>query len=262
VTTARAAAQLLGNEASIGYAANAAAHLAFARQDWAGIVAAGNPLYRLGSGSSVFEPGVFGWRELYDEALIAMGRLAEARRDVRESLDLAADRGRRSVLARLSRPEAALALADGDAGQARRALEEGVEHAAAACGPFDQALVRDALGRLLRRQGERRRAAVQLRAALDGYEQLRAAPFLDRCAAELAACGLHPVRRAPGATGLTPRQHAVAHLTARGLTNQQIAAELVISVKTVEHHLGSVFAKLGVSTRTQLAARLAAGRQT
>jgi len=60
VATARAAAQLLGNEASHGYAANAAAHLAFARQDWAGIVAAGAPLYKLGSRDGTFEPGVLG----------------------------------------------------------------------------------------------------------------------------------------------------------------------------------------------------------
>jgi ATP/maltotriose-dependent transcriptional regulator MalT len=262
VATARAAAQLLGNEASHGYAANAAAHLAFARQDWAGIVAAGAPLYKLGSRDGTFEPGVFGWRELYDEALITVGRLAEARRDVQESLDLAMDRGRRSTLARLSRPQAALAMADGDARRARWTLEEGIEHAAAGCCPFDQALVHDALGRLLRRQGERRRAASHLQAALDRYEQLRAAPFLSRCRDELAACGLHPARRAPGPTGLTPREHAVVHLAARGLTNRQIAAELVISVKTVEYHLGSVFAKLGVSTRTQLAARLAEGQTT
>ncbi len=262
VAAARAAAEQLGNEGSHGYAANAAAHLAFARQDWPAIVAAVTPLYRLGSQDGVFEPGVLACRELYAEALIATGRLAEARRDLQEYLDLARDRGRRSTLARLSRPQAALALADGDAGQARCALEEGVEHAAAACGPFDQALVHDALGRLLRRQGERRRAASHLQAARAHYARLRATPFLSRCGDELAACGLHPARRVPGPSGLTPREHAVVHLTARGLTNRQIAAELVISVKTVEYHLGSVFAKLGVSTRTQLAARLAEDRTT
>jgi DNA-binding CsgD family transcriptional regulator len=49
----------------------------------------------------------------------------------------------------------------------------------------------------------------------------------------------------------------IASLVTRGLTNKEIADELVISVKTVEHHLGSVFGKLGVSNRTQLFAAMA-----
>ena len=55
---------------------------------------------------------------------------------------------------------------------------------------------------------------------------------------------------------LTAREQGVAGLVIRGLTNREIAAELVISVKTVEHHLGSVFGKLGVSNRTQLFAAM------
>jgi ATP/maltotriose-dependent transcriptional regulator MalT len=260
VAAAATAAQQLGNEASLGFAANAAAHLAFARQDWPGVVAAGLPLYGLSNRDGIFEPGVLRWRELYQEGLIAVGQLAEARRDIEESLDLAHDRGRRSMLARLSRPQAALALASGHADQARCVLEEGIEHAEAVCGPFDQALLLDALGRLLRRQGERRQAASRLQAAIDRYGLLRAAPFLGRCGDELAACGLHPAPRVPGPMRLSPREQAVVRLTVRGLTNRQIASELVISVKTVECHLANVFSKLGVSTRTQLAAKVAEAR--
>lgn len=257
VAAAGTVAQLLGNGPSRGYAANAAVHLAFARLDWQGIVAAGSPLYGLDSAEGIFEPGVMGWREFYQEGLIAVGRVGDARRDVEECLELALDRGRRSTLARLSRPRAALALADDDANRARCALEEGIQHAEAACGPFDQALLHDALGRQLRRQGERRQAASHLQIALDRYDQLRAMPFLRRCSDEFAACGLRPAPRVPGPTGLSPREQSVVRLTVRGLTNRQIASELVISVKTVECHLGSVFAKLGVSTRTELAAKLA-----
>jgi DNA-binding NarL/FixJ family response regulator len=261
VATASKTAQLLGNESSYAYAANAAAHLGFARHDWPAIIAAGTPLFHLDSRDGAFEPGILGWREHYDEALIAVGRLDEARRDLKDSLQLAARRGRRSTLARLGRPQAALALADGHPRQAERALEEGIEHAEAACGPFEQALLHDALGRLLRRQGERRRAASHLQAAHDGYSRLGAVPFLSRCGDELAACGLHPSRGTPGPTGLSPRELAIVRLVARGLTNRQIATELVISVKTVEYHLGNAFAKFGVSTRTQLAAQLGQGQQ-
>lgn len=259
---AAAAAARLGDAAGRTLAANAAVHVAFARRDWPAVVAAATPLYGLASRDGAFEPGAFPWRERYQEALIGVGRHDQARRDMAEWGEVAAARGRRSVLARLARPQAALAQALGHPAQARHALEEGMEHARAACGPFDQALLHDALGLLLRRQGARRQAAGHLAEALDGYARLGAAPFTDRCAAELAACGIHPFQRdltaAAPRSVLTAREDAVARLAAQGLTNRQIAAELVISVKTVEHHLGTVFAKVGVTNRTQLVTRLGA----
>ena len=51
----------------------------------------------------------------------------------------------------------------------------------------------------------------------------------------------------------------MARLVAAGRTNREVAAELIVSPKTVEYHLGHVFAKVGVRSRTELAARLAAG---
>jgi ATP/maltotriose-dependent transcriptional regulator MalT len=56
-----------------------------------------------------------------------------------------------------------------------------------------------------------------------------------------------------GLNGLTPRERDVATLVARGYSNQRIADELVISKRTVEMHVGNLFAKLGVSSRTELA---------
>jgi non-specific serine/threonine protein kinase len=57
--------------------------------------------------------------------------------------------------------------------------------------------------------------------------------------------------------GLTPREHQVAHLLARGLTNRAIAGELVISQQTAETHVKRILAKLRVGSRSQLAARAA-----
>jgi DNA-binding CsgD family transcriptional regulator len=48
----------------------------------------------------------------------------------------------------------------------------------------------------------------------------------------------------------------VARLVCAGKSNREVAAELIISVKTVGYHLGNTYAKLGVNTRTQLAALL------
>ena len=52
---------------------------------------------------------------------------------------------------------------------------------------------------------------------------------------------------------LTPQERSVARLVASGLANREVAAELLVSVKTVEVHLTRIYAKLGVKSRAQLA---------
>ncbi|MDT5094406.1 MAG: hypothetical protein QOH60_3769, partial [Mycobacterium sp.] len=60
-------------------------------------------------------------------------------------------------------------------------------------------------------------------------------------------------RPSSGWESLTPAERDVVKLVAEGLTNKEVAAQLFISPRTVQSHLAHVFAKLGVSTRTQLA---------
>ena len=80
--------------------------------------------------------------------------------------------------------------------------------------------------------------------------------------AELAAAELARVggRRGASGGGLSPSEQRVAELVAGGLSNKEIAARLYVSPHTVETHLSSAYAKLGVRTRTQLAQRLNAPR--
>jgi ATP/maltotriose-dependent transcriptional regulator MalT len=108
-------------------------------------------------------------------------------------------------------------------------------------------------GRLLRRTGQRRMAVERLRRANDFYLALRAAPFLARTEHELAACHL-PASGAKEQTvlALTSRETEVAHLVGKGLSNPEIAAELFISRKAVEYHLGNIYAKCGLQGRQQL----------
>jgi DNA-binding CsgD family transcriptional regulator len=83
-------------------------------------------------------------------------------------------------------------------------------------------------------------------AAADEFERLGAAAPLPG-QGRLAAQG-----RLPG--GLTPRQAEILALVAEGKSNREIAAELVISQKTVARHLENIFAKLGVGSRSAAAA--------
>ena len=62
----------------------------------------------------------------------------------------------------------------------------------------------------------------------------------------------------PALPGLTPAEQAVARLVAAGHTNKQAAAELYVSVKTVEFHLGHIFDKLGIRSRRDLTACIGA----
>ena len=84
---------------------------------------------------------------------------------------------------------------------------------------------------------------------------LRARPYVERCEQELAACGLAPAKRSVfDPSRLTAQELAVARLVAVGMSNRQVAAELFISIKTVQFHLTHIYAKLGVSSRAELAA--------
>ncbi len=118
---------------------------------------------------------------------------------------------------------------------------------------LDQALIRQAYGRLLLAIGERRRATDQLRAAHQILSSCGATPFLDRLAADLDRCGVRAdTRKSRERFSLTDRERDVAVLVARGLTNAEVAAELYVSKKAVEFHLGNIFGKLGITSRRQL----------
>jgi DNA-binding CsgD family transcriptional regulator len=76
---------------------------------------------------------------------------------------------------------------------------------------------------------------------------------------ELLAAGARPRRLVlSGADALTPSERRIAAMAAEGLSNREIAQALFVTPRTVEMHLSSAFRKLGISSRTQLPAALAA----
>jgi DNA-binding CsgD family transcriptional regulator len=136
--------------------------------------------------------------------------------------------------------------------EAGRHLAEAAAGADAAR-PFDRPRIHLLVGEHLRREGARVAAREQLRAALDGFEAIGAAPWAERARAELRASGETARRRDPdGAAELTPQERHIAGLVGRGLTNKEVAAQLYLSPRTIDAHLRNVFGKLGISSRREL----------
>ncbi|MEU6596062.1 helix-turn-helix transcriptional regulator [Streptomyces flaveolus] len=108
-------------------------------------------------------------------------------------------------------------------------------------------------GEWLRRQNRRQDSRAQLGAAYEAFSRMGADGFAERARRELLATGETVRRRTVGAdTGLTHQEAQIARLAGAGHTNGEIAAQLFISPRTVEWHLGNVFAKLGVPSRRHL----------
>lgn len=250
------AASSLPDGASAATAANSAVHLAFCRGDPLATVTAAEVLIET-PGGTIWEPGVMAWAGQYMSALIALGRLDDADRALADHAAVAQRLGRRSALATVARVQGELAVARRHPAEARAAFSTAVTLGAGSSTVLDHARTQALYGRFLRRAGERRAAGDLLRSARDTFTRLGAAPFLDSCDAELAACGL-AVDHSPAAPlhRLTTQEQAVARLVCAGKSNREVAAELVVSVKTVGYHLGNTYAKLGVNSRTQLAALL------
>ena len=125
--------------------------------------------------------------------------------------------------------------------------------------PFERARTELCLGERRRRARRRSDARLPLRSALDTFEHLGAAPWAERARTELAATGETAHRRDPyAAEQLTPQELQVALIVGEGATNKEAGAALFLSPKTIETHLGRVYRKLGVRSRTDLARLLAA----
>jgi len=246
-----------GYERSVVAVAMSRARLAEARGDAAGMVAALDPVRSFPVRDAVDEPGFWAWPDLYAEGLVGVGRAEEADVLLRPHEELAARRGRMSSVARLARARGRVEAALGRFERAADAFERAVDATRRVALPFERAKIELAAGGFVRRTGHRRRAAELLGAALTTFERLGALPYAERCRVELAGSGLHPGSRDRRGAHLTSQELVVARLAAAGRTNQEIAAELVVSVKTVEYHLRNAFQKLGINGRRQLAARLA-----
>lgn len=255
----RAAAERFPTTTALAYSGVAGATLARAREDHDGMLRALEPL-ATGPVRNVLERvGVTPWRVLRAEGFVGAGHLGEADELVSELEAAAAERNAPILRVDVCRLRGMVEAARGREDRARDAFAEGHVAAEAAPLPFSEALLELAFGRFLREVGDRRGAIAQLRAARERFCALGAHPYVGRCDRELEASGVRAVSDAGAPLALSSKERAVAHLVVSGLSNREAAAELYVSVKTVEYHLGNVYAKLGISSRRELSSALAGG---
>lgn len=255
VDAATAAAEALPWWASRAYAATARATLAQAAGDHAEMREALRTFTDPTVRRLVDGVGALPWRVLHVESLLELGMVREADDALAELESRAAGRPFGWPALEAARLRGWCEELRPDPVAVQDAYGRAMDSAGKVQATFSWARLETAYGRYLLETGERRQAVDLLRAARGRFAQLGATPFLVRCDDLLRAAGLHPPA-AGDPLGLTPQEIAVARSVARGRTNQETGAELFVTSRTVAFHLSNIYAKLGISSRRELAAHL------
>jgi DNA-binding CsgD family transcriptional regulator len=186
------------------------------------------------------------------EALVLTGDTVGAAEVVAFLGDAAERSGSTLVRTEHLRCRGLLHATTGDTEAALADLEAAAALAPATGRPLTIARTLLALGASLRRHGARGRARDVLHEARREFEQLESPPWIARVDAELARLGIRT--KGADATALSPTERRIAALVAQGRSNREIAAELIVSLRTVESNLTRAYRKLGIRGRTELAA--------
>ncbi|MEU6251172.1 AAA family ATPase [Streptomyces sp. NPDC047043] len=213
----------------------------------------------LGEAMCAADPPLLHWYGDLAEALVVLGETDAAGSVLHEARTRVSGDAPGSVLAALERAEG---LREAGLGRAKegavrlRAAVEGLRQL-----PLPVELVRTliALGTVERRGRRRSAARAVLGEALETATRIGAAPLAVRARDELARlnAGDRSGEAGAGRPELTPTEARIAELVGGGATNREVAAELFISVKTVEGALSRVYRKVGVRSRTALAHAMA-----
>jgi DNA-binding CsgD family transcriptional regulator len=191
------------------------------------------------------------WRVVAARAQRALGDLDAARALAAEQLGLGRDFGAARPLGE------ALLLSAELADAPIPLLEEAVEVLEASSARLVRARALIGLGAALRRANRRADAREPLAAGRELADALGAPNVAEHARQELLAAGARPRKIVrSGIDALTASELRTARLAAAGATNREIAAELFVTVKTVEDHLGAAYRKLGIRGRRELAAKV------
>jgi ATP/maltotriose-dependent transcriptional regulator MalT len=185
------------------------------------------------------------------EALAGAGRPEEGRALLQEAFDRASTTMKPPwAMAAAARVRGLLAEAEGDLERAESELEAAVAVGREVGRPLELGRSLLALGTVQRRAQRKQAARRTLEEAIAVLEELRARPWAERARRELGRIG---GRKAAG-EGLSTTETEIVELVVAGRSNKEVAQVLHLSPKTVEWNLSKVYRKLGVHSRTELAA--------
>ncbi|MEK0154142.1 AAA family ATPase [Arthrobacter oryzae] len=235
-----------------------------ARADYEGALAVLQPLTELDPWTEK-RVSFWPWQDTYVNALVMTDQLDTADSFLTAFERVPREREVPSDMARMAWARGRLVAAQGDPDTAREHFEASLGHLRGLNRPYLRARVSFAFGQSMRRAGKRRLASSVLRAARDLYDSLGAATYVERCDRELKATGLDvgnlPDPADPVLTAvsdqhlqLTAQERAVAELVAGGATNKEAARTLFLAEKTVQYHLTRLYRKMGIRSRSELAA--------
>jgi DNA-binding CsgD family transcriptional regulator len=179
----------------------------------------------------------------YVEIMLAVGDSEQAHSACSELGEIADSYESAMLTAMVDQARGAVDLAEGDPRSALVPLRHAWQLWHDLEAPYEAARVRVLVGLACRALGDDDTAGMELEAARAAFAQLGAVPDL----AQLDSLG--PSADVFDAHGLTTRELQVLRLVAAGETNKAVAAELVLSERTVDRHVSNIFAKLGVSSR-------------
>ena len=203
----------------------------------------------------VDDPGAFPVAPDLVEALVDVGELEEAEAVTEHLQALSEEQGHPWGLASAKRCRGLIRLASGGYDEQAVAMLAEAADAYRALGlRFDESRSLLALGRMQRRCRKWAAARRSLERAAAVFDEMGSPGWADQARSDLARVG---ARRPTPEGALSQTEERVARLAANGLSNKQIAAELFVTVHTVEKHLSHVYEKLAIRSRGQLVRFLA-----
>ncbi|MFE2062475.1 AAA family ATPase [Streptomyces sp. NPDC059467] len=211
----------------------------------------------LGEAMCAADPPLLHWYGDLAEALVVLGETGAAGDVLRDARARVPDGAPGSVLAALERAEGLREAGLGRAKEGAVRLHTAVDRLRRLPLPMELVRTLIALGAVERRARRRNAAREALAEALETATRIGAAPLAARAGEELARLDAGERGGEAGGPELTPTEARIAELVGGGATNREVAAELFISVKTVEGALSRVYRKFGVRSRTALAHAMA-----
>ncbi len=203
------------------------------------------------------EPGVHATGPILAQALVALGRLDEASSALDDFENVLSETGRLSGRAATARVRGQLVAALGNWEGAERLFAESAEVSEKLGMPVASAHLHLAWGMAATRAGKRKTGARELVLGRSMSERLGARAYALLAERALETLGIVGAEASLIGGGLlTAKEDAVVRLAMSGSSNAEIAARLVVNVKTVEYHLTHIYAKLRVSSRRELTTRV------